>query len=159
MRQNLFALAAFSAALASTPAAAQSAADSAVVRRGAPVAAGAALPIARLISAPRSYTAAPVLVEGFITNECTEKGCWMQVAPNSTDDGIRVTFKDYGFFIPQSMVGRRARMQGVLKVTTHSASAAEHLIHEGAKLAKNADGTATEIQFVASGVELFQQAR
>jgi hypothetical protein len=95
-------------------------------------------------------------MEGLITRECTEKGCWMQVAPTADTDGLRVTFKDYGFFIPQSMVGRRARMEGVLKITTHSSAAAEHLMHEGAKLKKNADGTATEVQFVASGVELFR---
>jgi hypothetical protein len=133
------------------------AADSAVVRRGAPVPAGQAMAVSTVIASPRTYSAGPVLMEGVITNECTEKGCWMQVAPTREGStGMRVTFKDYAFFIPQSMVGRRARMEGVLKVTTHSKAAAEHLIHEGAKLTKNADGTATEVQFVASGVELYR---
>ena len=142
--------------LAALPMAAQSPVDSAVVLRGAPVPAGAAIPVTRLASAARAYTAKPVIVEGIITNECTEKGCWMQVAPTADAKGMRVTFKDYGFFIPQSMVGRRARMEGVTKVTTHSKAAADHLIGEGAALVRNADGTATEVQFVASGVELFR---
>lgn len=142
--------------LLALPLAAQSAVDSAVVKRGAPVAAGAAIPVTRLVSAARNYTARPVIVEGVITNECTEKGCWMQVAPSADGKGMRVTFKDYGFFIPQSMVGRRARMEGVTKVTTHSKAAADHLIGEGAPLVRNPDGTATEVQFVASGVELFK---
>ncbi len=130
--------------------------DSAIVRRGAPVSAGAAIPVTQLMARARTYTARPVIVEGVITRECTEKGCWMQVAPTADASGMRVTFKDYGFFIPQAMVGRRARMEGMTKVTTHSKAAADHLIGEGAPLQRNADGTATEVQFVASGVELFR---
>ncbi len=136
------------------PLAAQSATDSAIVRRGAPVPAGTAIAVAQLVASARNYTAKAVVVEGVITRECTEKGCWMQVAPSAETNGMRVTFKDYGFFIPQSMVGRRARMEGMTKVTTHSKAAADHLIGEGAQLQRNADGTATEVQFVANGVEL-----
>ena len=136
------------------PADAQSPLDSAVVFRGAAVPAGAAIPVTQLAVSARNHTARPVIVEGVITRECTEKGCWMQVAPSADAKGMRVTFKDYAFFIPQSMVGRRARMTGVTKVTTHSKSAADHLIGEGAPLQRNTDGTATEVQFVASGVEL-----
>jgi len=141
---------------ASQPLGAQTASDSAVVLRGAPVAAGAAIPVTRLVTGARNYTTKPVIVEGVITRECTDKGCWMQVAPSADASGMRVTFKDYGFFIPQSMVGRRARMEGVTKVTTHSKAAADHLIGEGAPLVRNPDGTATEVQFVANGVELFK---
>jgi hypothetical protein len=144
-------------AFAASTVSAQSVTDSAVVRRGAPVSAGPALAIGVVVSAPRNYVARPVVVEGTITRECTEKGCWMQIAPTAAGAGIRVTFKDYGFFIPQSMVGRRARMEGVSKVITHSKAAADHLIGEGAELQRNADGTATEVQFVASGVELYRQ--
>lgn len=149
-------VAALALVVLAAPATAQSVTDSAVVKRGASVAAGASIPVTRLLASARTYTAKPVIVEGVITRECTDKGCWMQVAPTPEADGMRVTFKDYGFFIPQSMVGRRARMEGVTKVTTHSKAAAEHLIGEGAKLQRNADGTATEVQFVATGVELFR---
>lgn len=156
MRFHRFALAALVAGVTAMPVAAQSATDSAIVRRGAPVAAGAAIAVTQLLASARSYTDRAVIVEGMITRECTEKGCWMQVAPNATASGMRVTFKDYGFFIPQSMVGRRARMEGITKVTTHSKAAADHLIGEGAQLHRNSDGTATEVQFVASGVELYK---
>ncbi len=154
-------LARFSAIVAAAlflalPLAAQSVTDSAVVRRGAPVSAGSAVAVTQLVTSARSYTDKAVIVEGVITRECTEKGCWMQVAQTADAKGMRVTFKDYGFFIPQAMVGRRARMEGVTKVTTHSRAAADHLIGEGAQLQRNADGTATEVQFVASGVELFR---
>ncbi len=146
----------FVALLVTQSLAAQSPTDSAVVKRGAPVSVGPAIPVTQLVASARNYTERAVIVEGLITRECTEKGCWMQVAPSADANGMRVTFKDYGFFIPQSMVGRRARMEGMTKVTTHSKAAADHLIGEGAQLQRNADGTATEVQFVANGVELFR---
>ena len=140
--------------LASAPLMAQSVTDSAVVFRGASVPAGAALPVTALVASARNHTTSAVLVEGVITRECTEKGCWMQVAPSADASGMRVTFKDYAFFIPQSMVGRRARMHGITTVTTHSKASTDHLIAEGAKLTRNPDGTSTEVAFEASGVEL-----
>jgi Domain of unknown function (DUF4920) len=149
-----FATAAVAVAFASVPVVAQSVTDSAIVRRGGPVPAGQAMAVSQLVASPRSYTARPVIVEGVLTRECEEKGCWMQVAPSAEGNGMRVTFKDYAFFIPQSMVGRRVRMTGITKVTTHSRASADHLIHEGAQLNKNADGTATEVAFEATGVEL-----
>ncbi|MDZ7631101.1 MAG: DUF4920 domain-containing protein [Gemmatimonadaceae bacterium] len=154
MRLSRLALAA--AVLFAAPLTAQTVTDSAIVRRGAPVPAGEAIAVTQLVASARTYTDRAVLVEGIITRECTEKGCWMQVAPTSDARGMRVTFKDYGFFIPQSMVGRKARMEGMTKVTTHSKAAADHLIGEGAQLVRNSDGTATEVQFVANGVELFK---
>lgn len=156
MRFVQFSAMTVAAVCAVLPLAAQSAVDSAVVKRGAPVSAGPAIAVAQLVASARTYTARPVIVEGVITRECTEKGCWMQVAPSADASGMRVTFKDYAFFIPQSMVGRRARMEGMTKVTTHSKAAADHLIGEGAQLQRNTDGTATEVQFVANGVELIK---
>ncbi len=154
MRLSRSSTLAAAALIIALPLAAQSATDSAIVRRGSPVPTGTAIAVSQLIASARNYTAKAIIVEGVITRECTDKGCWMQVAPSAEANGMRVTFKDYGFFIPQSMVGRRARMEGVTKVTTHSRSAADHLIGEGAQLQRNADGTATEVQFVANGVEL-----
>ena len=67
---------------------------------------------------------------------------------------MRVTFKDYGFFVPTDSKGMQARAQGVTKVRTLSKEEADHLEGEGAKLNRNADGTANEVTFIASGVEL-----
>jgi len=65
-----------------------------------------------------------------------------------------VTFKDYGFFVPTDSKGMQARAEGVVKVKTLSKEEVDHLEGEGAKLNRGADGTAKEVTFVASGVEL-----
>ena len=48
-------------------------------------------------------------------------------------------------------------MAGVTKVTRHSKADANHLTAEGASLRRNSDGTATDVEVVASGVELHKR--
>lgn len=78
----------------------------------------------------------------------------MQLAPAEDAAGVRVTFKDYGFFIPLDAKGMKARAEGVAVVTTLSKAEADHLEEEGAQLKRREDGSALEVAFVANGVEL-----
>ena len=126
------------------------------VKRGAAVSKDSPkVALSEVLANPEKYTKDPVIVEGSIEAACSNKGCWMQLAPAADQAGVRVTFKDYGFFIPLDAKGMQARAEGVAKVKTLSKKDADHLIAEGAKLKRNEDGTATEVSFVASGVELW----
>ncbi len=140
-------------ALGAPAASAQTAADAPILR-GAPVSAKATVLLADVLAAPEKFAAAPVVVEGVVVRSCTMEGCWMQLAPNADHGGVRVTFKDHAFFIPLNSAGMKARAEGVVQVKKHTKEQADHLVAEGAKLARNADGTATEVSFLASGVEL-----
>jgi len=120
-----------------------------VVKRGAEIPAGAKLtPLAQLLETPEAFMKEPVVTEGVVEAACSMKGCWMELA------GMRVTFKDYGFFVPKDSKGMHARLAGVTEIKTLSKDEADHLEHEGAKVKRNEDGTAREVSFVASGVEL-----
>lgn len=110
--------------------------------------------LAEVLASPDAYTKEPVVVEGVIATSCTRKGCWMQLAPAEETQGVRVTFKDYKFFIPLQSKGMKARAEGVAVVKTLSKREADHLEEEGAKLTRKEDGTALEVSFVANGVEL-----
>jgi hypothetical protein len=126
-----------------------------VVKRGAPLSNATPTPLATVLASPDKYQKDAVLVEGVIENVCEMKGCWMQIAPEAGKPGMRVTFKDYGFFVPTDSKGMKARAEGVVEVKTLTKAQADHLEHEdGAKLTRNADGTAREVAFIASGVEL-----
>ncbi|HKO59402.1 MAG TPA: DUF4920 domain-containing protein [Thermoanaerobaculia bacterium] len=126
-----------------------------VVKRGAAIAPDAkTAPLAEVMKNPDAYTKDAVVVEGTIDKLCTNKGCWMQLVPEGSKHGVRVTFKDYGFFVPTTAQGWKARAEGVATVKTLSKEDADHLEGEGAKLARNADGTAREVSFIAQGVEL-----
>ncbi len=78
----------------------------------------------------------------------------MELAPAPGKKSVRVTFKDEKFSIPLTAKGMQARAEGVTKINTLSESEADHLAEEGATLKRNEDGTADEVSFVATGVEL-----
>lgn len=71
---------------------------------------------------------------------CAKKGCWMTVALAEGED-MRVTFKDYGFFVPQDLKGEQVVMEGILK---RKLSSVEELRH----YAEDAGKSAAEIQAI-----------
>jgi hypothetical protein len=124
---------------------------------GQPLAAAAPISVAALLARPEAGT--PVTVEGSVRKACTRKGCWLELAesPREGTPGCRVTFKNYGFFVPTDSAGSHARVQGLVEVDTLPASAVRHYEEEGAVFAaKQPDGTAKEVRLVASGVELWR---
>ncbi len=126
------------------------------ISRGAAIAKDAkAVPLATVLSSPAEYMKTPVVVEGVVTTACERKGCWMQLQPAAdADQNVRITFKDYAFFVPLDSKGMKARVEGVTTVKKLSKAEADHLVEEGAKLKRNEDGGAIEVSFVANGVEL-----
>jgi hypothetical protein len=126
-----------------------------VITRGAALSKdGTVVPLSTVLAKPDAYTKEPVLVEGVIEASCSRQGCWMQLAPAKGEPSVRVTFKDYGFFIPLQALGMSARAEGVTVVKTLSKAEADHLEEEGAKLTRKEDGSALEVSFIANGVEL-----
>jgi hypothetical protein len=124
---------------------------------GQPLVPAAPITVAALLAKPDPSV--PVTVEGSVRKACTRKGCWMELAesPREGTPGCRVTFKNYGFFVPTNSAGAKARVQGVVEVETLPASSVRHYEEEGAVFAgKQPDGTAKEVRLVATGVELWQ---
>jgi hypothetical protein len=48
---------------------------------------------------------------GKIDAVCKNKGCWMTIA-NAVGEPMRITFKDYGFFVPKDCAGKTAVFEG-----------------------------------------------
>ncbi len=140
--------------LACLLAASAATAQDGVVTRGAAIGHS---PVVNLTDALRSidtYARQTVIVEGAVTKVCAVKGCWLELVPDGQARGIRVTFKDYAFFVPTDSQGTSARLEGLFETNVFSTKDADHLIAEGVALTRNSDGTATEVSFVAQGVEL-----
>lgn len=124
---------------------------------GAPLSGAAAVALTEVLGKPESYEGKSVVVEGEVRRACSKKGCWMELAESVATEarGARVTFKDYGFFVPTDSAGAHAKLEGVVNVQLMKKGHVEHLEEEGAKFPnKNPDGTVREVQFVATGVEL-----
>lgn len=115
-----------------------------------------AVSLEALLKDPTPWDGKEVALSATVRRACQKKGCWMELAPSmdAKAAGVRVKFKDYGFFVPLDSAGSTAKVEGVVKVAELSESAAKHYESEGASVPRGADGTAREVQFLASGVEL-----
>lgn len=55
----------------------------------------------------------PVRLVSRVTNSCDKKGCWIVI--NDGDATVRVTFKDYAFFVPLGFKDRDVVLEGILR--------------------------------------------
>ncbi|MBO0931778.1 DUF4920 domain-containing protein [Fibrella aquatilis] len=113
-----------------------------------------ALPVSQLVAKMGTKTEMPAKVEGTVESVCKVKGCWMQVrtADNQT---MRVSFKDYGFFVPKDIEGKKVVMEGLAKQTTTPVAELRHYAEDAGKSKAEIDKiTEPEkaLTFVADGV-------
>jgi hypothetical protein len=126
---------------------------------GAPLGGSVKATLAEVLKSPAKFADKTVTVEGDVRQACTKKGCWMELSesPDPSAAACRVTFKDYGFFVPTDSAGSKARVEAKVETKTIKPAMVQHLEEEGAKFAeKSADGSATEVRLVATGVELWR---
>lgn len=128
--------------------------DSAVLLKGEKLKGAPAVELSKLVASPEAYEGKTVTVEAKVRKACERKGCWMELATSEKGPGVRVTFKDYGFFVPLDSAGRTAKVEGTVKVTVLDAAKAQHYQSEGATVPKGKDGQYREVQLVALGLEL-----
>ncbi len=129
--------------------------DGWVLTRGAPLKGKVEeVQLTHLLRNPTGLDGKTVRVEGRVRKACEKKGCWMELATDDKSPGVRVTFKDYAFFVPLDSAGSAARVEGVVKLAELSEGHAKHYEAEGAIVPRGKDGKYREVQLVASGVEL-----
>jgi hypothetical protein len=96
---------------------------------------------------------ATVKVMGEVTEVCQAKGCWMILVDG--DSYARITFKDYGFFVPIETSMQRSVVYGVLSEHVLSGEQAEHYAQDaGAQSTLELHGEVREYSLVASAVQL-----
>lgn len=126
-----------------------------VIKRGTSLGKSEMVALADVLKEPQTFAGKTVKVEGVIVRSCKSEGCWMELAPTADGKTVRVKFKDHGFFIPLDAAGMKAKAEGIFEVKVLSKEEVDHLVNDdGAKIERNADGTANEITFIATGVEL-----
>lgn len=52
---------------------------------------------------------------GEVEAVCQKKGCWMNIK-GANGESMRVTFKDYAFFMPMDCSGKTAIVEGIAKI-------------------------------------------
>ncbi|MCM0042565.1 MAG: DUF4920 domain-containing protein [Algoriphagus sp.] len=92
-------------------------------------------------------------VSGNIKEVCTNKGCWFAMElPNGSS--MRVTFKDYGFFIPTNSQGFPITIEGVATLTETDVETLRHYAEDQGKTKEEVAAITSpkkEITFEASG--------
>ena len=136
------------------PATAKAVMTSGTIKKGAALSEATPLvALADVLKDPAAFAGKKVRIEGIIERSCTNMGCWMEIAAVKGGATVRAETK-HKFFIPLDAAGSKIKAEGEIAVKTINKEEAEHLASEGAKLKLNPDGTATEISFLATGVEL-----
>lgn len=74
-------------------------------------------------------------IKGNIVNVCQKKGCWLELNVG-LQKTMRVTFKDYSFFVPINSVGKNAILEGYAYIDTTSIEMLKHYAEDAGQTKK-----------------------
>ncbi len=95
-------------------------------------------------------------LRGKIVDVCQAKGCWMKLDLGNNET-VRVTFKDYGFFVPKDSKGKEVVIEGIAVRQITSVDELQHYAKDAGKTADEIAAItepAQELAFEAVGVLL-----
>lgn len=97
-----------------------------------------------------------VVIQGTVEDVCQAKGCWLTLAVKDAES-MRVSFKDYGFFVPKHIAGRQVVMKGTGMTTVTSVEELRHYAEDAGDSPEEIAAITEplkEYTFVADGVKL-----
>ena len=115
-----------------------------------------ALPVEQIATLLKDTTAAVAKLTGTVTAACQTKGCWMTLK-NPQGDDLRITFKDYAFFVPKDCAGKTAIIDGIARIETTSVADLKEYAKDDKKSQAEIDAITepgSEMVFEAKGVIL-----
>jgi hypothetical protein len=128
-----------------------------VVRRGTALPKEVALvSVADCVAKADELAGKEVKVAGRVAKVCAKKGCWWSVEnPQDPNQRIRVTHKDYGFFVPADAKGKDAIAYGTLEVKKMSEAEAVHMAQDEGQTAIDPKTLPkVELRLLASAIEM-----
>jgi len=110
--------------------------------------------LAAVTTAMKGETKQDMKIRGKVLEVCQKKGCWMTMKMSNGED-MRITFKDYKFFVPKDLSGKDVIIDGYAYIDTTSVEQLQHYAKDGGK--SDAEIAAivspkTAISFEAKGV-------
>lgn len=96
--------------------------------------------------------------EGEVVSVCQMKGCWMRVDMPG-EETVMVRFKDYGFFVPKDIAGKRVLVEGKAFVSEVGEDERRHMAEDAGEpdsLIAKITGSEMQKGFEASGVRIFR---
>ena len=71
--------------------------------------------ISQILDDPQEFLGDTVLVNGTIIDVCKKRGCWMEIASDSSFQSIKIKVKDGEIVFPLSAKGNSALVEGVVE--------------------------------------------
>jgi hypothetical protein len=125
---------------------------------GEGVGSGKKVPVEKMEAAMGDKKTADLQITGEVVDVCKKKGCWMTLKMPEGEN-IRVTFKDYGFFMPMDIVGKKVALDGIAKKQVISAETLRHYAedaHQSAEQVAKITDPKKELAFEAKGVVILK---
>jgi len=120
---------------------------------GSPLdAAGPEIGLQELVGKSDQYLDKEVLVTTRIAKVCQKKGCFFVAQEGEAT--ARVTFKDYGFFIPTDSGGKTVTLAGTFTRSELSAEKADHYRKDLGETPAKPGAATMEYQIVATSVRI-----
>lgn len=100
-------------------------------------------------------------VTGMVDGVCQTKGCWMDIVSeqDTSAEVMFVQFKDYGFFMPKDLAGKKVVIEGMAYREITSVDDLRHFAEDEGldpeEIAKITEPK-EELKFMASGVKILQ---
>ena len=110
--------------------------------------------IAKIMEAAKAAEMKNVKIAGKVTSVCKAKGCWMEV-DNGVGKNVRISFKDYAFFVPRDCEGQVVYAQGIARYDTTSVAMLKHYAEDAHKSKAQINAITKpeiELTFEAEGV-------
>jgi hypothetical protein len=96
-----------------------------------------------------------VKITGTVEAVCKTKGCWMNIKSDAGAPSMFVKFKDYAFFMPKDIVGKKVIMVGNAFKETTSIEELRHFAEDEGKSKEEIakiNKPKEEMKFMANGV-------
>lgn len=98
-------------------------------------------------------------LSGEVMSACQAKGCWMKIR-STEGDSVFVRFKDYGFFVPKDIKGKKVVINGNFYKDLTSVADLKHYAGDAKQSQAEIDAITepkVEYKFYASGVAELQK--
>lgn len=114
-----------------------------------------AVALAQLVDEGDQFDTQTITTEGTIKQVCQKKGCFFMLEAGDAAKPVRITFKDYGFFIPTNTAGARVKLNGTFYVKTISEKDARHYAKDMGKDPEAISGPQKEYALTATSVVIY----
>lgn len=108
--------------------------------------------LVELVNESGKYAGKEITLTTEVAEVCQKKGCFF--VANEDGYSARITFKDYGFFIPTDAIGKTVTLIGTFEVKELTEDQAKHYAEDAGKDPESIKGPQKEYSIVATSVKV-----